>query len=43
MEKVLQQNAEVGAKGEAAQNRARSLFLVDRMVAEHLAAYLKVG
>jgi glycogen(starch) synthase len=43
MEKVLQQNAEVGAKGEAAQNRARSLFLVDRMVAEHLTAYFKAS
>jgi glycogen(starch) synthase len=43
MEKVLQQNAEVGAKGEAAQNRARSLFLVERMVAEHLTAYFKTS
>jgi glycogen synthase len=43
MEKVLQQNAEVSVLGEAAQNRALSLFLVDRMVAEHRTAYLKVG
>jgi len=43
MGKVLQQNAGVSVLGEAAQNRARSLFLVDRMVAEHRAAYLKLG
>lgn len=43
MKKVLLHKTEVFALGEAAQNRGRSLFLSDRMVTEHLAAYLKVG
>jgi glycogen synthase len=43
MEKVLQRSPEISGLGEAAQNRALSLFPVDRMVSEHLAAYRKLG
>lgn len=43
MKKVIHHSAEVSTLGKAAQARANSLFLADRMTAEHVSAYLKLA
>ncbi len=43
MKKVIQHNAEVPALGKAAQARAHSLFLADRMASDHASAYQKLS
>jgi glycosyltransferase involved in cell wall biosynthesis len=43
MNEVIQASAQVTALGKTAQDRANSLFVADRMVAEHLAIYLKLA
>jgi glycosyltransferase involved in cell wall biosynthesis len=43
MKKVIRRSAEVSALGNAAQARAHSLFLADRMTADHVSAYLKLS
>jgi glycogen synthase len=42
MGRVLQDNAQISALGAAARQRSQSMFREDRMVAEHLAVYLKL-
>lgn len=41
MKRVLENGADLSALGELAQNRAQSLFLSERMLAEHTRVYLK--
>jgi glycosyltransferase involved in cell wall biosynthesis len=43
MKKVIQSSAEVSTLGKAAQSRAHSLFLADRMTADHISAYQKLA
>ena len=43
MKKVIRHNAEVSTLGKAAQARAHSLFLADRMASEHASAYQKLS
>ncbi len=43
MKRVLDDNSIASALGQAAQNRAHSLFLVDRMIASHAAGYQKLA
>jgi glycogen(starch) synthase len=43
MNEVIQNSARVAALGKTAQERADSLFVADRMVAEHSAVYLKLA
>jgi glycogen(starch) synthase len=43
MNEVIQGGAQVTSLGENAQERAKSLFVADRMIAEHLAVYLKLA
>jgi glycosyltransferase involved in cell wall biosynthesis len=43
MKKVIQGAPQVSELGKMAQDRARSMFSADRMVSEHVSAYLKMG
>ena len=43
MKRVIQHSAEVSRLGNAAQARAHSLFLADRMAADHVSAYQKLA
>jgi glycogen synthase len=43
MKKVIEYSADVSRLGNAAQARAHSLFLADRMTADHVSAYQKLG
>lgn len=43
MKKVIQHTADVSRLGKAAQARAHSLFLADRMTADHASAYQKLS
>ena len=43
MKKVIEFSADVSRLGNAAQARAHSLFLADRMTADHVSAYQKLG
>ena len=43
MKKVIQHSPDISTLGKAAQARAHSLFLADRMTAEHVAACHKLG
>jgi glycogen synthase len=43
MKKVIENSADTSRLGNAAQARTHSLFLADRMTADHISVYLKLG